>query len=139
MPEKQGSEYLRSGDKSAVNKRNRPRKARGGHALLTRSISAYTGKGGNPCQCFVQGREATTARACTGGKGCSPCRVSSYSAKRLPMKGIELEAASTAMSSVDTIAGLYGSVVSPDSVTVQSRIPLYLIFLEHKPARHDSR
>ena len=45
MPEKQGSEYLRSGDKSAVNKRNRPRKARGGHALLTRSVSAYTGKG----------------------------------------------------------------------------------------------
>ena len=55
------------------------------------------------------------------------------------MKGIELEAASTAVSSVDMIAGLYGSVVSADSVTVQSRIPLYPIFLEHKPAGHDSR
>ena len=123
MPEKQGSEYLSSGDKSAVNKRNRPRKARGGHALLTRSISADTGKGGNPFQCLykegeqlthasalyrevvqpmpvpVQGRGATTARACRGGKGGGPCRVSSYSVKRLPVKGIELEAASAAMSS----------------------------------------
>ena len=152
MPEKQGSEYLSSGDKSAVNKRNRPRKARGGHALLTRSISAYTGKGGlykereqlthasalyrevvqpmpvpvqgsgatyasacrgkgcNHCQCLyregvqplpgpVEGRGATTARACRGGKGGGPCRVSSYSVKRLPVKGIELEAASAATSS----------------------------------------